>query len=272
MQVSRQFVECLISASKFASEDNPILRHVSVRSVGGSHEICGTDGFALALYTIKEDSNLQINGYIDSKQIKFKNGYRIVNAQLENNVLKIESAKGRNTEYTYLSIVENGVTYPNYGQIVKLDSKYFNIKETQHGGKFLVYPEEMLKVVNSINTKNVQTVGLLPTEVAPFETVKSDGIKCVVYHDPSGERKSLQEIGTFNIETTTAEREVPLLESPQLFNPSTLQLIFSEASIMCGSYTNVYLNGAMNPMHIKGYSDKLFLSSEYLIMPIYLNT
>jgi hypothetical protein len=271
MKVSQQFIECLISAANFTNKHSPILKYVSIRNVGDAHEICGTDGFVLALYTIKEDINWQINGYIDQEQIKYKKGNKFIKAELtktdDSLGISIEYAAGKKREHVYLPIIETGVTYPNYSPIAKLDGIYNTNKNSQYG-EFIVSPESILRVLDSLNTKKVRTIGLMPTEAPPFEVAKADGLACTVYYDPTDNRSTLSKIGTLNIETTTRIREIPELKFPQLFNPSLLQLIFNEAEVMCGSYTTFYLDGKLRQAHIKGYSKNHFIQSEYVIMPI----
>jgi hypothetical protein len=271
MKVSQQFIECLISAANFTNKHSPILKYVSIRNVGGAHEICSTDGFILALYTIKEDINWQINGYIDQEQIKYKKGHKFIKAELtktgDSFGINVEYAAGKKREQVYLPIIETDVTYPNYSPIAKLDS-VFNINRDSQYGEFIVSPESILRVLESLNTKKVRTIGLMPTEAPPFEISKADCITCTVYHDQTDNRSSSTKIGVLNIEATTRVREVPELQSPQLFNPSLLQLIFSEAAVMCGQYVTMYINKELKPTHIKGYSPKYFLESEYVIMPI----
>lgn len=265
MNFSKEFIECLISANKFTAKHSDTLKYVSIQQIGDSHQICGTDGFALVAYTLMNDNNEFLNGFADLTNVKFPKKYEINGASLlktnDLNTIMVSYSVGKKIEQTFIPIIKD-IVYPNYAKLLDVTSVYNKNNTDSIHGEFLIEMQDILKVLNVIDTNYVDRIELTPTEECPFDTHKDDGIECGIY--VVDERRK---VAAFNIRTTTRVREYPRISNVAL-NPSLLKLIFQEAEKKCHVYTILYLSGKLSPVHVKGNSGNLFLRSEYLLMPM----
>ena len=175
--------------------------------------------------------------------------------------IRVSLSVGKKMEQVFIPIVKD-IVYPNYAKLLDVTNVYNKNNTDSIHGEFLIEMQDILKVLNVIDTNYVDRIELTPTEEHPFDTYKDDGIECGIY--VKDERRK---IATFNIRTTTRVREYPRVSNVAL-NPSLLKLIFQEAEKTCHVYATLYLNGKLSPVHVKGSSGNLFLRSEYLLMPI----
>lgn len=281
IHLTKEFAECLISASKFAMIDSPrdnALRYVSISRIDGGHEICGTDGMSLASYKIKEDNinshNVFVEGYADFTGIKIKKDARVTSATTASisgmKGILINFLVGKKGEHVFVPVVQ-GINYPRYQDILKYDKHFLGTNKCY--GKWTVDPIKFYKILSCLNLKVVEMISFIPAEESPY------ALRCEVYADNI---KNLI-AGVFNIPGATKVREVILdtdgvmkqMDAPRYFNSEYITRIVQEACNVCKSDIQFNMAGVLDPLHIEGYSPgssnanfRQNIYAHYLIMPM----
>lgn len=264
-EVSKEFIECLFSANKFTDKDGKELCYVSIRESGGAHEICGTDGMALALYTIKEDINWLINGFADLRHIKMSKNAKVTSGyttQLNGTQgIVVNMLNGKKPEHTFIPVVQD-INFPRYSEITKFNTHSFNGLCDSFYAEYPVDANKMFETIDSINLKRIE---LISVKADLENTSLNIGI-----HDKATTKK----IGTLNLELAPDKKQIEGVPTVY-FNPELMYLVTNEAANMCKSNVSLFIKNKLGPAHIKGFSDgssrpdkRQNIYAQYIIMPM----
>lgn len=285
IQLSKEFAECLISASHFAVKTpdvKNVLRYVSIKMINRGHGICGTDGFVLGSYEITEDNCEQIEGYADFSNVKIKKGSVVTSASVASISglygILINLRLGRKNESTFVPVVRD-LVYPDYEKILNYNPH--TLSGGKQYGKWQIDPSKFHKILNCLNYEAIDIIGIRPTQESD-QGYSDNALECDVHIKEQFNVKA----GTFNIPGETIHRE-SIIEhtndgsymvsknSPRYFNPEILTRTMREASTICKGNISIGMADILDPVHIKGFSDgssydkmRQEIYAHYLVMPM----
>lgn len=264
-EISKEFIECLFSANKFTDKDGKELCYVSIRESGGAHEICGTDGMILALYTIKEDINWFINGFADLRHIKISKNAKVTSGYTTQvngtQGIMVNMLNGKKPEHVFIPVVQD-INFPRYSEITKFNTHGFNGLCDSFYAEYLVDANKMFETIDSINLKRIKLISIKAD-------LENDSLNIGV-HDEATTKK----IGTLDLELAPDKQVVEDVPTVY-FNSEFLHLVSSEAATMCKSNVSLFIKSKLGTAHIKGYSDgsskpdkRQNIYSQYIVMPM----